>query len=194
VKAILDANVLFSITLTDALLWLARHRLLVPLWTEDILEEAERSVLTKRSTESETRATRVRGRFQAMRDYFPRALVARQKYAHLIGEMRNNQEDRHVLAAAVAARADIIVTANVKHFQPESLIGLPVGGVMTPDAFMCELHRSHPLLVEAVADIMLAEKEHPRMSIPDLADRLVAAGAPGFAERLGLLVPVFLDR
>jgi hypothetical protein len=129
-----------------------------------------------------------------MRDFFPGAMVTTQKYAHIIPEMRNDRGDRHVLAAAVAAEADVIVTSNVKHFPPESLIGLPVGRVVTPDAFMCELHRAHPLLVEAVMDRMLAGKERPRMTIPDLTGRLVAAGAPGFAERLGLLVPVFSDR
>jgi hypothetical protein len=191
VKSLLDANVLFSITLTDVLLWLAHHRVLVPVWTEEILEEAECSLLEKAGGWPDADAGRLRRRFRAMRESFDRAMVVNDDYAHLIPEMRNEHGDRHVLAAAAAARVDVIVTANVKHFPPDSLLGLPVGRVVTPDVFLCELHRAHPLLVDAAVDRMLAGKQRPRMTVVDLADQLVAAGAPGFAERLGLLVPVF---
>jgi hypothetical protein len=45
--ALLDANVLYSIVLTDVLLDLARDRLLQPFWTEAILREAERAVTAR---------------------------------------------------------------------------------------------------------------------------------------------------
>jgi predicted nucleic acid-binding protein len=35
--------------------------------------------------------------------------------------MTNHPGDRHVLAAAVTAKADIIVTSNLKHFKPKDL-------------------------------------------------------------------------
>jgi hypothetical protein len=191
VKSLLDANVLYSITLTDVLLSLADLGVLLPIWTEEILIEAERNVLEAAHRRGSTDVAGIRRRFEVMRVAFTRATVATQEFAHLIPQMRNHQGDRHVLAAAAAAGANVIVTANVKHFPPEALMGLPVGRVVTPDAFLFELHRAHPLLVDAVVDRMLAGKERPQIAVPDLVDRLVAAGAPGFAERLGLLVPVF---
>lgn len=46
--------------------------------------------------------------------------------------------DRQVVAAALAARADVIVTKNVRHFAPERLIELGLL-VQTADAFLIHL-------------------------------------------------------
>lgn len=37
----LDANVIYSITLTDVLLTLAEHDLFLPLWSPNVLQEAQ---------------------------------------------------------------------------------------------------------------------------------------------------------
>lgn len=50
-----------------------------------------------------------------MRNAFPDG-VERSYYADMISTMPNDEKDRHVLAAAIAARADVLVTANVKDF------------------------------------------------------------------------------
>jgi hypothetical protein len=128
-----------------------------------------------------------------MRDVFDDSMIAAEDYEHLVPEMRNDAGDRHVLAAAAAAHGDVIVTSNVRHFPHDALTGLPVGRVMTPDTFMCELYRAHPLLVDVVIDRVVARKERPRITHLDLVDRLVGAGALGFAERLGLLVPAIVS-
>jgi len=46
-----------------------------------------------------------------MATYFPDARVT--SYEKLIGSMANHPKDRHVLAAAVAGRADALVTENL---------------------------------------------------------------------------------
>ena len=51
-----------------------------------------------------------------MAAYFPDARVT--SYEELIGSMTNHPKDRHVLAAAVAGRADVLVTENLKDFPP----------------------------------------------------------------------------
>lgn len=109
--ALLDANVLYSIVLTDVLLELSRDRLLQPVWSEAILREAERAVAARGSVD----AAAVQRRFAAMRRYFPSAMVDAVEYEPLVHQMRNHDGDRHVLAAAVAARVDVLVTCNVKH-------------------------------------------------------------------------------
>jgi hypothetical protein len=53
-----------------------------------------------------------------MRRAFPEAMV--ENYEHLIDSMTNHPKDRHVLAAAVAAEANLIVTLDTRHFPPEA--------------------------------------------------------------------------
>jgi hypothetical protein len=193
VKALLDANVLYSITLTDVMLSLAHLGFLRPAWTEEILEEAERHAFDRAYGAAGVDADGVRRRFRAMRDVFDDAMVGLEDYVRFVPSMRNHRGDRHVLAAAAAVEADVLVTQNVRHFPPESLAGLPVGRVVTPDEFLCEFHLSHPLLVDVTIDRLLARRERPRMTHAHLANQLRRAGAPGFAARVVLLVPELVN-
>jgi hypothetical protein len=51
-----------------------------------------------------------------MESFFPEAMVT--GYAPLIAAMQNDIKDRHVVAAAVKAGAQVIITANLKDFTP----------------------------------------------------------------------------
>jgi predicted nucleic acid-binding protein len=186
-KALLDANVLFSITLTDVLLSLAEAQLFEPYWTERILGEAERGLLGQPVARAIDTAA-VGRRFQSMRDFFYGAMIDPADYEPLVAEMRNHDGDRHVLAAAVAVQADVVVTHHIRHFPPDALGGLPVGAVTTPDAFLCALHDTQEGDVHAVLHRMLANKRRPQMSVHDLTDHLRDSGAARFANRLSLLV------
>ena len=61
---------------------------------------------------------------------FPDAMVSLDVYQEMIGDMPNDEKDRHVLAAAIATQADVLVTANLKDFKP------------LPDD--CEVEIQHP--------------------------------------------------
>src|SRR5262245_50007200 len=112
-KALLDANVLFSITLTDVLLSLAEARIFEPYWTDRILDEARRNLLLAHATAGRPVDTDAVGRrFDAMRDFFYGAMIDPVDYEHLVDEMRNHDGDRHVLAAAAAVQANVVVTSN----------------------------------------------------------------------------------
>jgi predicted nucleic acid-binding protein len=104
--AVLDANVLYGIEVTDLLLTMATRRLFRPHWSPQILEEVTRNL--------------------ALRDDFDRTAIYR-RIAHmnralpdaqwdppdeLIAEMPVNEKDRHVLALAVHVGASVIVTEN----------------------------------------------------------------------------------
>jgi len=54
-----------------------------------------------------------------MQTAFPEAMVV--GYEDLIGAMKNDPEDRHVLAAAVRCGAHAIVSDNKKHFPRKAL-------------------------------------------------------------------------
>lgn len=113
---VLGACVLAPMPIADTLLRLAEEpALYTPRWSKDILEEIERTLSGKfRYTQAQ-----VDRRINAMRTAFPDAAVA--GYHDLIGAMKNNSKDRHVLAAAVRCGARAIVSDNKKHFPAKTL-------------------------------------------------------------------------
>ncbi len=132
--ALLDANVLYSMPLRDFLLRLATVDLYTPKWTDRIQEEWIRNLLLKREDLQRERLERTR---DAMNKAFPDANV--EGYESLVdGLTLPDQDDRHVLAAAIRGRADVIVTFNLKHFPADALTGYDIEA-LHPDAFIVPL-------------------------------------------------------
>ena len=101
-------------------------------------------------------------------------------YSHLIGSMPINPGDQHVLAAAVTASAQVIVTKNLKDFSASSLT--PYGlEAKSPDAFLVDLHGLDPDLMAQVIAEQSAALSNPQMTVADVLDTLTARGAPTFA-------------
>ena len=112
--ALLDANVLVPISLTDTLLRAAENELFQPRWSTDILRETEAAIQRIRP---DVAPASMRSRLEAMDGRFPDASVI--QYDSLIpGIALPDPKDRHVVAAAIAGHADIIVTRNLKDFPP----------------------------------------------------------------------------
>lgn len=128
--ALLDANVLYPIHLCDALLRMAETGVFQVRWSERILDEALRNI----KANNPDKEAAVEQRFGDMRRAFRDALVI--GYEELEPVMRNAPEDKHVLAAAIVGRADVIVTKNLGDFPDEALE--PYGiEAQHPDEFLC---------------------------------------------------------
>jgi predicted nucleic acid-binding protein len=109
--AVLDANVLYSYPLTSVLLELADARLYRPIWSADIHAEWIRAVKRNRPDLAPEKLERRRA---AMDEALPDACVT--GYRRLIGALDlPDPGDRHVLAVAIRARAQVIVTFNERH-------------------------------------------------------------------------------
>jgi predicted nucleic acid-binding protein len=138
---LLDACVLVPMPLVDFLLRLADEGIYRPLWSQDILAETRRTLINKLNKTPEEADKRLK----AMRDNFIDAEVT--GYQELIGAMRNDEKDRHVLAAAVRERAEVIVTANLPHFPAEAVEPYNIE-VRHPDDFLLDqidlLRGRHP--------------------------------------------------
>ena len=106
---LLDTCVLLKSYLCDTLLSIPEEDAFRPLWSDHILEELRRNLIRAGAKQEA-----VEHRLEQMATYFPDARVT--GYAELIGSMINHPKDRHVLAAAVAGRADTLVTENMKDF------------------------------------------------------------------------------
>jgi predicted nucleic acid-binding protein len=116
--ALLDTNVLWPSLCRDFLLSLAIEGLYRPLWSEVILEESrvhEQAKLERRGIRRGDAQRRSEGLGRAMRRAFPEALV--EGWERLEGSFKlPDQDDEHVVAAAVIGRAGVIVTENAKDF------------------------------------------------------------------------------
>jgi len=116
-SVILDACVLLPMPLADALFRMAEHpRLYVPRWSDEIMDEVSRNLVTKFNHTPE----QARHREEQIRKAFPSAWVD-NGYKLLTPAMQNDLKDRHVLAAAVRSKSELIVTYNKKDF-PESAL------------------------------------------------------------------------
>lgn len=135
--ATLDANVLFQSRARILLLRAAAqpHSLYRAVWSDEILAEAERALSRQLSTDQVSRA------MNRIREGNEAALVT--GYEALIDSMTNDPKDRHVLAVAVHAHAETIVTWNGRHFQPDACAPYNIQ-VQTPDEFLANLWDQYP--------------------------------------------------
>jgi predicted nucleic acid-binding protein len=142
-SAVLDACVLVPMALCDLLLRLAEEPAIYrPLWSEQILAEMAKALKTKLHRSS----GEVAWRRQQMEEAFPEAMVTVPSELLRAVECIPDKDDRHVLAAAIMARANTIVTQNTKHFPKECLAKY---GVLcqTPDDFLIHQYHLGPQLV-----------------------------------------------
>ena len=117
-SAVLDACVLVPIAQADTLLYMADAGLYRPLWSTRILEETIRALETIHPDMKEAGAARRRA--AVMNEAFDDACV--EGWEELLGAISlPDENDRHVVAAAIQGRADLIVTANLKDFPTEVL-------------------------------------------------------------------------
>lgn len=137
--AFLDTCVLFSPTLTDTLLRIADEDAFRPHWSRDVLDELS-TVLVRKGVPTD----RVEKRISAMELAFQDASVT--GYEPLVNAMTCDPKDRHVLAAALHARCEVLVTFNVRDFPPSTTASHQIS-VVTPDAFLLDQLDLYPAKV-----------------------------------------------
>jgi predicted nucleic acid-binding protein len=139
VTAVYDANVLYPAPLRDPFMRLARAGLVRARWTDAIHDERVRNVLKDNPAVSADRLARTRTLMnEAVRD----CLVT--GYENLVeAQALPDADDRHVLAAAVRASAEVIVTFNLKDFPAGVLAAYNVEAVH-PDDFLVSLFDAAP--------------------------------------------------
>jgi predicted nucleic acid-binding protein len=173
---LLDASVIIPAPLNDTLLSAAEAGLYRVFWSDAILQEVQRNLIGARLTTIEQAAKRL----AAMRHAFPWSTVT--GYEDMIDQMTNHPKDRHVVAAAVAAGATILVTSNLRDFPEQSL--RPFGiAANSPDDFLIALDNQDPVRMAAVVQRQASGLHRPPMTPREVLDNLVVH-APQFAARL----------
>ncbi len=173
--AVLDACVLYPASLRDTLLRAAQARLYVPRWSRDLLDELLRNLVANGAV---TPAAAVR-LLTAMRTAFPQASVT--DYDDLIPHLINHPKDRHVLAAAIRAQAQTIVTLNLRDF-PAAALGPYDIQAQHPDEFLTALLITSPRrMIQIISEQAGDLKNSPKTAEDVLAT--LRLFAPGFAAR-----------
>ena len=173
--AFLDTCTLYSSTLTDTLLRIAEERAFRPQWSAEILDELGRALVR----EAGVTDTQARHRLQQMQRAFPDAEVT--GHDGLIDAMTCQPKDRHVLAAAVHSRCEVLVTFNLKDFPADSTKAFGIA-VVSPDAFLLDQLDLYPARVGRALRRQIIESSRPRLTMGNLLGRLTRAGVPAFAE------------
>ena len=177
--ALFDANVLYPAPVRDILLQLAMTDIFRGKWTEDIHREWIEALLRNEPHRERAALERTRDLMnQAVRD----CLVT--GYDALIPSLvLPDANDRHVLAAAIVGRCDVIVTCNLKHF-PESSLALYGIEAQHPDDFLCNhLHLAPGLFCGAIRKVRMRLKKPPY----DVEEYLAVLAGQGLVATVGEL-------
>jgi predicted nucleic acid-binding protein len=134
---VLDACTLYPAALRDVLMRLALHQLIRARWTDAIHEEWIEAVLRDRQDLTRERLQRTR---ELMDLHAEGSLVT--GYERRMQDLElPDMDDRHVLAAAIEAEADIILTWNLRDF-PEPVLASHGIQAETPDNLLSRLFES----------------------------------------------------
>ena len=181
--AVLDANVLYPFSLRDILLRLAERELFDVYWSERILDEMVRNLVADGRGSQE----QIENLAAQMRAIFPSAIVDGDVVADLEPAMRNDPKDRHVLAAAVASGAQVVVTQDLGDF-PDDACAVHGIEAQHPDQFLTHLFHLLPEVVVEEIHRQARELRKPPHTASELVD-LLADVAPTFAQLLRERIP-----
>jgi predicted nucleic acid-binding protein len=171
--ALFDACVLYPAPLRDLLLQLATTGLFRARWSDQIHEEWIKAVLTQRKDLKREQLERTR---QLMNAHAYDSLVTGHD-GLINGLTLPDAGDRHVLAAAIRGRADVIVTFNLKDFPAASLAPFEIDA-QHPDEFIGNLCDLTPQAVCAAAKTCRARLKKPAKTVDEYLARLAAQQLP----------------
>jgi PIN domain len=116
---------------------------------------------------------------RTMERAFPDAMVA--GHEPLMPSMTSDPKDRHVLAAAIQGRADVIVTSNVRDFPTEACEPYDVDAQI-PDEFLShQWEIGNPDFLLEVFEDWASHLKNPPLALEELLEKL-ARVVPGFGE------------
>ena len=173
-----DANVLYPSLFRNLLVRLGQHGLCRLRWSDTVHEEWIRNV--HKNLNLDVRALQRTRRM--MENALPDAAVT--DYAHRIPALTlPDPDDRHVLAAAIQAGADAILTFNLRDF-PREVVQAHGLDVLHSDPWLCGVLDTYPAEAGAVLAELLAALKNPPLSRAEFCASLERLGLPGGAARV----------
>jgi hypothetical protein len=171
--------VLFPTVLREVLVGAAGAGLFAPVWSAPILAEWAAAVRRRLGPAGEAVA---RAESAELRAAFPGAEVPVPGTAALAYGLPD-PFDGHVVAAAVAGGAAVIVTLNLRDFPPRALAPLGLRAEH-PDPFLLRLHLAAPEAVARAAEAVRAKAERLSGLPQPMRATLKRAGLPRLGKAL----------
>lgn len=169
--AVYDACVLYPAPLRDFLMWLGLSGRFRARWSAQIHDEWKRNLLLNRPDLSVEQLNRTS---DLMDRAIPDGLV--EGYQDLIAGLHlPDEDDRHVLAAAIRCGASVIVTFNQKDFPAEVLKAFGIEA-QHPDVFIGDLLDLDPASVVTAAQHQRATLRKPPMDAEQYLEILLKQG------------------
>jgi predicted nucleic acid-binding protein len=162
-----DACVLYPAPLRDLLIRIARTGVVRATWSEAILDECFRNILEQRPDLKPEQLARTR---ELMKVAVPDSLITGHE-GLIAGLELPDPDDRHVLAAAIRAGAQGIVTFNLVDFPPDKLAQYSIEA-KHPDDFVLETIDIAPAAVAKVITEQAAGLKNPPMTTTEVLDKL----------------------
>jgi len=178
-RILIDACVLYPTVMREMVMGAARAGVFEPLWSKRLLEEWARAAI-KLGPEGEAQA---RAEIALLRAAWPKAEVpaspgvAARLYLP-------DENDVHVLAAAITGHADIVMTLNAKDFPRGTLAEEGLARV-DPDSYLHGVWLARPQVMEAVAADVLEEARRLSGHPWEMRPLLKKARLPRLAKALG---------
>jgi predicted nucleic acid-binding protein len=173
--ALFDANALYGTYARSLIIELTETKLFQAKWTEEILNECFRNILKKNPHISESSFIKIKNQ---MNEAVPDCLIA--DYQHLISDLKiPDENDRHVLQAAIKGRVNVIVTNNEKDF-PQEILAIFDLHTKTLDEFIMDIiDIDRDLDPNPCFAIIKKDREHyknPALSSDEYLERLKKSG------------------
>lgn len=182
--AILDANVLYPFFQRDLLLSLGYEELFIPKWSEDIENEWVQNLKANQPDIS----SNIDRTVALMDKAFPDAKVYGYE-KHITKLNLPDENDRHVLAAAIECKADVIVTYNLSDFPVERMLPHQIS-VLLPDQFVSLISDSNPVLLRNALEAMVKARKFPPVTLNTLVDMIAERGMKTSASKIRQLLEV----
>ncbi len=170
---------MYPAPLRSYLMYLANTGLFRARWTEQIHDEWMRNLLINNPELDREKLERTK---VLMNSHVPDCLV--EGYEPLIaGISLPDEDDRHVVAAALKGQAESIITFNLKDFPATELDRLGLSAIH-PDEFLCDMFELNPSACVKAAQQQRRSLKRPPMSVEEYLQCLQRQRLPRFVFKL----------